>query len=345
MTSPGFFAAAAAGLLSFISPCVLPLVPAYLSYISGSTAAQLSSPDSKGRILVRSLAFSLGFTIAFTLLGVVFSGGAMFVGRSPFAQYIGIAGGILVVILGLNMVFDFLKFLGSDARLIGKFSGKEGKGFFGALALGFAFAAGWSPCIGPILASILLMASREGDAGKAALLLSAYSLGFALPFIASGLFFDRLRPLMRYLAKHGKTVRIVSGLVLVAFGAAMAAGSLGSLSALAAWAGYSLQDFIQAKPGAARLAGAGIWALAALAAALSGRSRPSQDLESQGLESQGRYSQGSGSPIPEAQASGRSRRKGRILAAAALGAAGLLEALGVFSILGLAAAWLTFAGI
>ena len=195
------------------------------------------------------------------------------------------------------------------------------------------------------LASILLMASREGDAGKAALLLSAYSLGFALPFIASGLFFDRLRPLMRYLAKHGKTVRIVSGLVLVAFGAAMAAGSLGSLSALAARAGYSLQDFIQAKPGAARLAGAGIWALAALAAALSGRSRPSQDRESQGLESQGRYSQGSGSPIPEAQASGRSRRKGRILAAAALGAAGLLEALGVFSILGLAAAWLTFAGI
>ncbi|TXT43324.1 MAG: cytochrome c-type bioproteinis protein [Spirochaetes bacterium] len=327
MNSPGILAATLAGLLSFLSPCVLPLVPAYLSYITGSTAAQISARIEKGKILSRSLAFSLGFTLAFTLMGIIFSGGAMFVGKSRSAQYIGIAGGVVVILLGLNMIFDFLKFLDADARLMGKFTGKTGKGFLGSIALGFAFAAGWSPCIGPILASILLLASREGNAAKAALLLFAYSLGFAIPFIASGLFFDRLRPLMKYLAKHGKTVRIFSGLVLVAFGAAMAAGSLGFLSAIAAQAGYSMEDFAAEKPGLVRGIGALAWTGIALAAGYPLLRRKQK--------------------IPQVQAHPQTRprswrRKALVLAAVGIGA---LEAAGMVSIVRILAAWLTFAGI
>jgi cytochrome c-type biogenesis protein len=319
MNNPGILAAGLAGLLSFLSPCVLPLVPAYLSYITGSTAAQISARNAKGKVLARSLAFSLGFTLAFTLMGIVFSGGAMFVGKSRAAQYIGIAGGGIVILLGLNMIFDFLKFLDTDARLIGKFTGKTGKGFLGSIALGFAFAAGWSPCIGPILASILLMASREGNAAKAALLLFAYSLGFAIPFVVSGLFFDRLRPLMKYLTKHGKTVRIVSGLVLMAFGAAMAAGSLGSLSAIAAQAGYALSDFAGENPGIAQGIGAILWA--GLALAIGYPFLRSKDKQTQ----------------PRSW-----RRKALALGAAGIG---VLEVLGIFSVLKIVAAWLTFAGI
>jgi cytochrome c biogenesis protein CcdA len=163
------------------------------------------------------------------------------------------------------------------------------------------------------------MASREGNAAKAALLLFAYSLGFAIPFVASGLFFDRLRPLMKYLTKHGRTVRILSGLVLVAFGAAMAAGSLGSLSAIAAQAGYALSDFAVEKPGLAQGIGAILWA--GLALAIGYPLFRSKDKQTQ----------------PRSW-----RRKALALGAAGMG---VMEALGIFSILKIVAAWLTFAGI
>jgi cytochrome c-type biogenesis protein len=131
-------------------------------------------------------------------LGVVFSGSAMFVDGNKASQYIGVIGGIVVIILGTNMLLDFLGFLNADSRIIAKLSGTKTKGLTGSFLLGLAFAAGWSPCIGPILASILLMASREGSIGNAAFLLLSYSLGFALPFLASGLFFEKLKPLLAF---------------------------------------------------------------------------------------------------------------------------------------------------
>lgn len=265
MNLPGILSAGLAGLLSFISPCVLPLIPAYLSFISGASVAELGSGKARSRVFARSLAFSAGFTLAFTILGIAFSGGAMFVGRGQASLYIGIAGGILVILLGLNLIFDFVKFLNIDARFIAKFSGKKTGGIPGAIILGFAFAAGWSPCIGPILGSILLFAGREGNIPRAALLLLSYSLGLALPFLATGLFFDRLKPLLAFFTRRGKEVRIVSGLVLIVFGIAMAAGSLGSVSALAAKAGYGLEAFVEAQPGAAKTVGAVLWASIGLA--------------------------------------------------------------------------------
>lgn len=320
MNTPGLFSAALAGLLSFLSPCVLPLIPAYLSFISGSSVSALSKGEGKAKLFARSLAFSAGFTLAFTILGVVFSGSAMFVGGNKASQYIGVIGGIVVIILGTNMLLDFLGFLNADSRIIAKLSGTKTKGLTGSFLLGLAFAAGWSPCIGPILASILLMASREGSIGNAAFLLLSYSLGFALPFLASGLFFEKLKPLLAFLTKKGKAVRTISGIVLILFGLAMALGSLGSLSAWAARLGYMLEDFTLSSPGKAALLGAGFWLLIAVLIVL---------------------------PVLQNAADKISPGKKRHLVLAALAPLVLagLELLGYFSTLSLIARWLSFSGI
>ena len=231
MNVPGLLSAAIAGLLSFLSPCVIPLVPAYLSFISGASIQSLSSKEARGRVFARSLFFAAGFTLAFVAFGIAFSGSAMFIGQGGSKRAVGIAGGILVILFGLNMIFDLIKPLGRDTRLLGRFSGRKTAGNLGALALGLAFAAGWSPCIGPILSSILIYASRQENIPKAVGLMLAYSAGFALPFLAAGLFFDRVRPMLAFFSRHGKIVRYVSGTILIFFGAAMATGSLTALTA------------------------------------------------------------------------------------------------------------------
>jgi len=215
MNQPDLFAALTAGLVSFISPCVLPLLPAYLSLLSGFTVKELAGRQQKAKLLGTSLMFSAGFTLAFTVLGIVFSGGMNFIGGGT-SQLFGKIAGIIVIVLGLNLMFDFIRILNNDARLIQKFSGR-GRGEVNAFLMGLAFAAGWSPCIGPILASILLMAARKANVGAVAMLLIAYSAGFAIPFVASALFFERLSPLLNFLKRHGKGVRIASGILLIAF--------------------------------------------------------------------------------------------------------------------------------
>ncbi len=259
MNQPDLIAALAAGLVSFISPCVLPLLPAYLSLLSGLTVKELSGRQQKARLLGTSLMFSAGFTLAFTVLGIVFSGGMNFIGGGT-SRLFGKIAGIVVIVLGLNVIFDFIRILDNDARLIRKFAGR-GRGEVNAFLIGLAFAAGWSPCIGPILASILLMAAREANVGAAVLLLVAYSAGFAIPFVASALFFERLSPLLGFLKKHGKGVRIVSGMLLVAFGIVMLLGSVSRIPAIAAQAGSALLDFEAASPLASRITGAAFWLL------------------------------------------------------------------------------------
>ncbi|MFZ2781141.1 MAG: cytochrome c biogenesis protein CcdA [Rectinemataceae bacterium] len=283
MTEPGVVAAFAGGILSFLSPCVLPLVPGYLSYISGTfatdrasggtadraSAAGSATGDASGakmKAFVSSLAFSGGFTLAFTVLGIVFSGGALFAGRAGYSRALGIAGGAIVILLGLNMLFDFLKFLNADTRPLGRIVAGKRHGPVGAFLMGLAFAAGWSPCIGPILASILLYAGRGGEVVHAAMLLGAYSLGFALPFIAAGLFFDRMKPLMNFFKRRGREVRIASGLMLIVLGATMAAGSFSSLASLAPRAGYALGAFARNYPAGAKAIDVAVLILLALPA-------------------------------------------------------------------------------
>lgn len=258
MSGVGFLAAGGAGLLSFLSPCVLPLIPAYLSLVSGYGLSDIRSGTARNLVLKRTLAFVAGFAIVFTALGLLFSGASMLLGG--LSRKITFFAGILVIILGVNLIFDFIKALDLEARF---HSAKAPRGYAGAFFLGVAFAAGWSPCVGPILASILLFAAQGGDSLRATLLLLAYSAGLALPFLAAGLFFDRLTPLMAWFKRHARAVRIATGTLLVALGAFMAFGRLSYVAAFGARASEAIRTAIEVSPSLVVLVSGGLWALIA----------------------------------------------------------------------------------
>jgi len=244
--------------LSFLSPCILPLIPAYLSLVSGYGLSDIRSGSGRYKILLRTLTFAAGFTLVFTALGLVFSGASMLLGG--LSRTITLIAGILVIVLGFNLVFDFIKVLDLEARF---HSAKAPRGYIGAFLVGVAFAAGWSPCVGPILASILLFAAREGNTVHSALLLVAYSIGLAVPFLAAGLFFDRLSPLMTWFKRNAVKVRVASGLLLVGLGTIMAFGRLSAISSLTARAGDSLLRATEGSPGTFRLLSTLWWGLLA----------------------------------------------------------------------------------
>lgn len=333
MDTPGIAAAFAAGLFSFLSPCVLPLVPGYLSFISGQSMSGSAQHASKNIILGRSLLFVAGFTLAFTLLGIIFSGGALFMGASGSLRTIGILSGIVVALFGASMLFDILPFLQRELRIhpkgsVNKAGIKTVAGPAGAFLMGLAFAAGWSPCIGPILASILLYAGRTGDPLRAAALLIAYSAGLALPFLASGLFFSKLSGLMNTLKRHSGTTRRVSGLLLIVFGMAMAAGSLPEAGAIASRIGSSLRTSIEAHPALTRAIAAISLVVIALLVAL----RPSF-----------RTKQASTSSESEAPQKKPIGTVGWIIIAL-LAVAAVAQAAGLLDLPGILVSWLEFSG-
>jgi len=247
---PGLFAAFAAGLLSFLSPCVLPLIPVYLSFISGESAAALKGGTAKRfPLLIRTLLFVGGFSLVFVLLAVVFGGGMRFIGSSASLTITRIAG-VLVIILGFNTLFDFIPFLRGDYRIHTGSASANGTtaqttsaSGFKAVLLGMAFAAGWTPCIGPILSSILLYAGQSGTLLRSTLLLALYSLGLGIPFILTGLFLDRALPVFSAFKRHMTAVKIVSAMLLLGFGLAMLTGGLSGITVFFLKAGYSLQDW------------------------------------------------------------------------------------------------------
>jgi len=273
---PGIFAALAAGLLSFLSPCVLPLIPSYLSILSGASVKELRGQEDGGTTsrsiksspwrssllrstLIRSLAFVAGFTVLFVVLGVLLSSSAAMLGGA--SRTVSIIAGTVVIVLGLNVMLDFAAFLRFEARV---HKTKRPQSAVGAFLFGMAFAAGWSPCVGPLLASILALAG-SGAPGRAALLLFFYSLGLGLPFIAFGLFFGRLEGLLGALKRHMKAVKIVSGGFLVIVGFAMILGTLQSLNGLMLRTSYSVANFAETNPGIAQWGATLLYGLIALA--------------------------------------------------------------------------------
>jgi cytochrome c-type biogenesis protein len=216
-----------AGLLSFLSPCVLPLVPSYLAVLSGGgSSISPSAPDGGAGVsrLARAVWFCLGFSAVFVAAGLAFASAGLLLG--PWANRLVKAAGVVVIVLGLNLSFDFLKFLKREVRFHP--SGRA-RGAWGAFGFGAAFAAGWSPCVGPILASILALAG-SGSPIRAAALLGLYSLGFALPFLAVGFAFDRVKPLIAAVKRHRRIVDAISSALLVGIGLAMLSGWLQSLT-------------------------------------------------------------------------------------------------------------------
>jgi cytochrome c-type biogenesis protein len=214
--------AMAAGLLSFLSPCVLPLFPSYLSFIAGvsfdEVQGTVANPRTRRAILLNSLLFILGFSLVFVALGA----GATLVGQVLFREQSVIRkiGGLLVILMGLY-VGGWLRipFLMREWRVELK---DRPAGYLGAVVVGITFAAGWTPCIGPILGSILTLASVSQTASTGILMLVAYSLGLAIPFFVSSLaiqhflaFFDRFKRFIPMVTRGSGLVLIALGLLLV----------------------------------------------------------------------------------------------------------------------------------
>jgi len=209
-----------------LSPCVLPLIPSYLFFIGGSAAgrsAAAGGKDSRWRTFFLTCFFTLGFSAVFIALSVIFSTVMTFFNF----RYIDIIAGVIIIILGLNIIFDFLKFLNYEKR----FSLTGGKtGPVAAFLTGAAFGAGWTPCVGPILASILLLAGQSGSLPLAVLYLLLYSAGFALPFLAASLFFDRFLAGAAIIKKHIRLIHIISGILLVVTGILILSGRFAALN-------------------------------------------------------------------------------------------------------------------
>jgi cytochrome c-type biogenesis protein len=209
--------AAGAGFLSFVSPCVLPLLPAYLGYMTGLTAEELSGPQdaaTRSHVIGRSLAFVIGLSLVFAGLGASASAVGQVLLRNQ-TLIIRIAG-LLVVVLGLHTLgLIRIPWLYQERRL--RIGGTNGT-YLGALLLGAAFAAGWTPCIGPFLAGLLALASQEQTVGQGTLLLFVYGLGLGVPFILTGVALGTSLRLLSTLKSYMYALELVSGFLLVGMG-------------------------------------------------------------------------------------------------------------------------------
>lgn len=227
--------ALAGGILSFFSPCVLPLIPGYLAYLSG---APLEGPHSDGqgvaqkarsRIFLNSVLFTTGFSSVFIFLGLLLAG--VFGVFGPDSQiWLSRVGGSVIIIFGLHTLelleIPFLMRTRSIAIPI------RNKGYVGSLAMGSSFGLGWTPCFGPILASILVLAGTAGSASIGGTLLGLYSLGLAIPFLLTGLFTDRLSVIIAKNTRHLRWFNSVSGIFLLMLGVIVFTNSFARLLAI-----------------------------------------------------------------------------------------------------------------
>ena len=233
MLDIGISAAFVAGLLSFVSPCVLPIVPPYLAYLAGVSFSQLSGEQDQpvgasSRIIGSSIAFVLGFTTVFVALGAT----ASVIGQAV-AQYFGILSiiaGTIILVMGLHFLGVFrIGFLYREARVDVQ---RKPAGFIGAYIIGLAFAFGWTPCVGPVLAAILFVAGSEETVWRGAGLLAVYSLGIGIPFILAAAFASRFIGWANRFKKHMHTIERIMGLLLVITGILFMTGQM---SRIAQW--------------------------------------------------------------------------------------------------------------
>ena len=213
------FLAVVAGVISFTSPCCLPLIPSYLSYISSLPVAELGTRDARMATFRSSVMFVSGFTVVFTALGASFAYvGSLLLANVPMIMRV---AGVGIVLMGLGMLGAIrIPWLAREWRP--RSGGRRGRGAF---PLGMAFGFGWVPCIGPVLATILTAAASSQTAPWGALLLALYSLGLGLPFIALGLGFQRLRGSVAWLRRHGRRVEQLGGALLVGVGVLFVTGA------------------------------------------------------------------------------------------------------------------------
>ena len=318
-TTPNIFISFAAGLLSFLSPCVLPLIPSYIGFIGGASLADLRDGKIARRpVIRRTVFFVLGFSAVFILLGILLSGGGILLGG--WSSTINLIAGFIVITLGLNIIFDFWKVLNIEKRFQIRKRPTSGAASF---LVGMAFGGGWSPCIGPILAAILFLAGRSGQLAVSILYLSVYSLGLGIPFLLAAIFISGFARNSSRILKHAPVIKTVSGILLILIGLSIAFGKFQQVNTLVFSAAYGLEEWSRSNPVLSRIVfGVSVMMLGVLSgirALVKGRNAPA----------------GSAGRPPY----------GWIIAASLLVGTAVLELSGVVRIENLVSSWLSFQGI
>jgi cytochrome c-type biogenesis protein len=225
-----FPAAFLAGLLSFFSPCVLPLIPAYFTFITGYSLEELTEGniEIRKKVILSTISFVLGFSVVFILMG----GSASYLGGLiyKYKNLIRIIGGVLIIILGIHLTGVFrIRSLEFEKRIQIQ---KKPIHFLGTFIIGMAFGAGWSPCIGPLLGSILIVAGSQETIGQGMVLLGVYSAGLALPFVIISVFINFLLVFMKRASRVLKYVNVVAGILLILVGLVLVTNKLYLFSSL-----------------------------------------------------------------------------------------------------------------
>ena len=209
------------GIITFISPCLLPMLPIYISYFAGG------GERSTGKTLKGALGFVTGFTVIFVILGALAGTVGSFL--REYQTAVNIVSGAIVIVFGLNFlgIFKLNLFRGSHRSV-----NTDNMGFFAAMLFGMIFSIGWTPCVGAFLGSALMLASQQGHVVEGMLMLLAYSLGLGIPFILSAVLIDYLKSAFNWIKKNYRVINIASGSLLVLIGILMATGTLGRLLGL-----------------------------------------------------------------------------------------------------------------
>jgi cytochrome c-type biogenesis protein len=217
---PAMLVAVLAGVLSFLSPCVLPIVPPYIAYMSGVTVSDMESTASRGRALGAAAFFVLGLSTVFLILGFTASAfGRFFLTNQDWFV---IAAGAIIMVFGAHFIGVYrIGFMDRELRMD---AGDRGGSALGAYVLGLAFAFGWTPCIGPILGTILTIAASEADVARGTVLLFAYAIGLGVPFLLVAAFFPSMKGLMAWMKRHMDRIERIMGLLLWTVGLLMMTG-------------------------------------------------------------------------------------------------------------------------
>ncbi|MBO7611574.1 MAG: cytochrome c biogenesis protein CcdA [Elusimicrobia bacterium] len=221
------FASLLAGILTFISPCILPLIPVYITLVTGLSIEELDNRKNLLSVFLSSICFVLGFTTVFVFLGLsVTIIGQFFLNNLNILRTV---GGIIVIIFGLHLLGIFkIKLLYKQFSWMDKI--KRTSNYFTIYLIGCAFAFSWTPCVDPILASILIMAATQGTVAQGTFLLLIYSLGLAVPFILTALFVTKFLTLFNSLKKYYKVIEIVSGTLLMLMGILIISGGFNKIT-------------------------------------------------------------------------------------------------------------------
>lgn len=218
-----YFIAFLEGIITFISPCLLPMLPVYISYFAGS------KDTSTAKTLRNALAFALGFTTVFVAMGAL--AGTLGSFLSKYQVIVNIVTGLVVIFFGLNFlgVFKLNIFKGINSNM-----DKENLGFFSSLLFGIVFSVGWTPCVGAFLGSALMLASQQGQVLTGIIMLLLYSLGLGIPFVISAVLIDKLKSTFNFVKRNYKTINIICGSILVLVGVLMMFGLMTKFVAILA---------------------------------------------------------------------------------------------------------------